>query len=64
MPFKLPMRNDFALLLHWAHMGMEMMAPSGMFWMSMPSETQQRLLQLRRHVFLHKKDKSRTEHDA
>ena len=27
------------LLLPSAHMGMEMMAPSGMFWMAMPTDT-------------------------
>ena len=33
------MRNDFIRLFPAARMGMEMMAPSGMFWIAIPSET-------------------------
>ena len=38
-PLSVPSTNDFHLLLPAALMGMEMMAPSGMFWMAMPNAT-------------------------
>ena len=38
-PLNEPMTNDFHLLLPAARMGMEMMAPSGTFWMAIPNET-------------------------
>ena len=38
-PLSAPMPNDFQRVLPSARSGMEMMAPSGMFWMAMPSDT-------------------------
>ena len=39
MPESEPMRKERQRLLPAARMGMEMIAPSGMFWMAIPSET-------------------------
>ena len=38
-PLREPMKNDFHLELPAARMGMEIMAPSGTFWMAIPNDT-------------------------
>lgn len=38
IPLRLPMIKDFVLLLPSALMGMDMIAPSGMFWMAIPND--------------------------
>ena len=38
-PLNEPITNDFHFELPAARMGMEMMAPSGTFWMAIPKET-------------------------
>ena len=38
-PLRLPIRNERHLELPSARMGMEMMAPSGIFWMAIPNDT-------------------------